>query len=202
MELVYAGETDKYFTKGKTYTLEVSKFMDFSTIDDRTEKDEPQPHFMDVKFAFENFIHPSHYKPESEQKPESIYQVGDTVYHWRFGEGYVIAESLRDVLVSFGGIDSCFSRTGIYEKESKPSLSFTPYDLLNGGFSQERPKPAPKVGDWGWFYDDGDTFATFAELKRIEDPSVYGKIYVIGGNMYRKQYFSHEIPAHIKEKMK
>ena len=30
-------------------------------------------------------------------------------------------------------------------------ISFTPFDFINGGFSQERPKREIKVGDWGFF---------------------------------------------------
>lgn len=79
-----------------------------------------------------------------------IFKVGDTVYHWNWGTGKVIEiNKLRvyPVKVGFFGnfIETLFTYDGCGHGEF-PTLSFTPYDLINGGFSQERPKPDIKPG--------------------------------------------------------
>lgn len=74
-----------------------------------------------------------------------IYKVGDRVYHWRFGWGTVIEFSIKSSypikVVNNDKRYYYFTVDGRFLLVEPPTLSFTYYDLVNGGFSQERPKP-------------------------------------------------------------
>lgn len=140
------------------------------------------------------------------EAPKSIYQVGDTVYYWEYGEGNIYCISheenkLYPVFVNFGSIVLQFTIDGkINENHKKPSLSFTPYDLVNGGFSQERPKPEPKIGDWGYFWDKEDDHCNFDCIATIFDNNVYK--YSTKHSDEKYKFFSSDIPEHIKKQMK
>ena len=77
---------------------------------------------------------------------ETIFNVDDTVYHWKFGKGVVINDednilSSLPVTVKFDDFDDefCFTSDGRNSLKEPPTLSFTPYDFVKGGFSQQRP---------------------------------------------------------------
>ena len=80
-------------------------------------------------------------------KNKEIFKVGDTVYHWQYGKGEVenIYEDNNYVVVDFDGGAVHFTKDGRQLGSHFPTLSFTPYDLVNGGFSQERPLPDIEV---------------------------------------------------------
>ena len=190
----YIGEDrPNSFTNGSVYNI--SKHSAGYV---KTKDDSGSIHSLDIYFVLQNFIHPSHYKPEGESKKQKVclYQVGDTVYHWRYGKGEVLV-SERNVRVDFEkGINRCFTADGRYDtEEPSPTLSFTPYDLANGGFSQERPKPEPKIGDVGYFWNDDSSLCGYSKIEHI----VWGATY-----KYEPKFgdccknFSHEPPAHIK----
>lgn len=79
-------------------------------------------------------------------------------------------------------------------EEEAPSnlVSFTPFDFINGGFTNERPARVPKVGDWGFFYSS----------RQCEGGFYYGIIDEIDGSddTFRTHsriwftYFSHDLP--------
>ena len=114
---------------------------------------------------------------QPELKEEPLFQVGDRVYDWHCG-WMTITE-----IKSHGSIFT------VCDKKQKPHnffgehivrLSFTEYNFVNGGWSQERPKPLPKVGDWGWFWDDGDL---------EEEHSIYGKLLNIDTSHHSQKYY-------------
>lgn len=81
-------------------------------------------------------------------KNKGIFKVGDTVYHWKHGKGVVKSidkEILFPILVDFKSWEIIFTPNGALEPGGTPLLSFTPYDFINGGFSQERPLPDIEV---------------------------------------------------------
>lgn len=80
-------------------------------------------------------------------KNKEIFKVGDTVYHWQYGKGEVESIPERDnyIVVEFGGGAVYFTIDGRQLGSHFPTLSFTPYDIVNGGFSQERPLPDIEV---------------------------------------------------------
>lgn len=77
------------------------------------------------------------------EKPEPIFRKGDTVWHWKHGKGEIKEiEHGKNIYVLF---DKCeFGSAWIIVSDIE--LSFTPYNLKDGGFSQERPKPEIKTG--------------------------------------------------------
>lgn len=97
----------------------------------------------------------------------TIFKVGDRVYHYNYGWGKVIKIDypyIYEVSVLFKRLKISFSKDGkrsIFDKF--PSLSFTKYDFVNGGFSQKRPLPnikrdqliyvkMSKEGEWSMRY--------------------------------------------------
>ena len=72
-------------------------------------------------------------------------------------------------------------------------ISFTPFDFINGGFTNERPARVPKEGDWGFFY-----FIDHGNEKPRE--FFYGELSMIGIDSFRPTgagwftYFSHDLP--------
>ena len=74
-----------------------------------------------------------------------MFKVGDKVFSCQFGWGEIkgIHETSGYPLdVSFGkGLVHSYTKCGRYfDEDLHPTLSFTEYDLVNGGFSQERPR--------------------------------------------------------------
>lgn len=93
---------------------------------------------------------------------ETIFKVGDRVFDIKHGWG-TVALRLKESEDPYyrWRVDFTYHRES-YTDEGKSkisdayrSLSFTEYDLINGGFSQERPVSYEKhVGKWGKFWDD------------------------------------------------
>lgn len=72
------------------------------------------------------------------------FKVRDTVYHFNYGKGEVIAVYETTLTVKFENID--MART--FGKEGgENTLSFEPYDLVNGGFSTVRKLPRIELGE-------------------------------------------------------
>ena len=74
-----------------------------------------------------------------------MFKVGDKVFSYQFGWGEIkgIRETMDYPLdVSFGNdVEHAYTKCGRdFDTDLQPTLSFTEYDLVNGGFSQERPK--------------------------------------------------------------
>lgn len=86
---------------------------------------------------------------------KEIFKVGDEVYYYDLKKGclkgkivYIYNDqfySRHPVIVRFERIDIPFTFDGRCKKGELPSLSFAPYDLVNGGFTQERPLPEIEV---------------------------------------------------------
>lgn len=75
---------------------------------------------------------------------------GYDVYHWKYGKGreLVVRNHTPDG-VHYVLFDDDTSRW-----ISAEELSFTPYTLEGGGFSQVRPVPTPEKGDLIWVKDN------------------------------------------------
>ena len=81
-------------------------------------------------------------------KNKEIFKVGDTVYHYEHGKGRVVQLEENNhypVIVIFYEDRYAFTIDGRQSEGDSPTLSLTPYDLVNGGFSQERPLPDIEV---------------------------------------------------------
>src|SRR5690606_18672981 len=97
----------------------------------------------------------------NKMKNKEIFKVGDTVYHYEHGKGQVIRieeNKPYPVIVGFDGVEVSFTKEGKLLVGYPPTLSFTPYEFICEGFSQERPLPDIEVdtlvyvrcmgGDW------------------------------------------------------
>ena len=73
---------------------------------------------------------------------KDLFRVGDKVYSARHGWGCVVSVRNEDYpfVVEFEAESEMYTRDGGAYENEPPSLSFTEYDYINGGFSQERPK--------------------------------------------------------------
>lgn len=99
-----------------------------------------------------------------------IFKVGDRVYDHQHGWGTIcsIKDSIYAIKVEFC-IGFCFyTLSGFYNTCDKfPRLSFTEYDFVNGGFSQERPKPDIKPGQLIWVRNNSGSYNTEWQLQRF-----------------------------------
>ena len=92
----------------------------------------------------------------------TIYKLGDKVYDARFGWGEIVEidDSITYLIrVKFGYLvnDVGYTFNGLYSFNDKlPSLSFTEYDYIKGGFSQERSEVLPKRGTVIWVRDEDE----------------------------------------------
>lgn len=103
---------------------------------------------------------------------KSIFQEGDTVHVLSYSNQGELGISTQGVVKqiksnSFVAVEVI---NGIEEIHEEKNISFTPFSIHEAGFSQVRPKPQPKKGDWGWFWDsedsieDGFRYATFESM--------------------------------------
>lgn len=70
-----------------------------------------------------------------------MFKVGDKVFSHQFGWGKVEEFIEENPIVVFKDVTASFESCGrMFKRDLQPSLSFTEYDLVNGGFSQERPR--------------------------------------------------------------
>ena len=73
---------------------------------------------------------------------QEIFKLNDRVYHFLSGWGTAIAiknDNVYPIFVEFDNGDSfSFTLKGEEYVNTPPTLSFTEYDLINGGFSQDR----------------------------------------------------------------
>ena len=109
---------------------------------------------------------------------KTVFRLGDRVYEGvRFQSwGTIIETNIRDpfpFIVKFDNLDNVISFTLdgkniIYDQRS--TLSFTEYDLVKGGFSQERPEILPERGDVVWVRNDKDGKWRIAHfVQKIQD---------------------------------
>ena len=79
-------------------------------------------------------------------KDESIFKVGDRVYcgiikRWGVVEEINYEDLIWRIRINFGDFKYIYTNSGSRALGYTPSLSFTEYDFVNGGFSQVRPLP-------------------------------------------------------------
>lgn len=107
---------------------------------------------------------------QPEQKEEPLFQVGDRVYDWHCG-WMTITE-----IKSHGSIFTVCDKkqkSHNFFGEHIVRLSFTEYNFITGGWSQERP---PQIGSFGWFWED--------ETDLLSEETVFGKLQKIEDGMY------------------
>ena len=103
---------------------------------------------------------------------KQIFKKGDTVYHWKYGEGKITDIYSEDAGTSHP-ITSCFGSDnyqtfmldGRFINDEQPTLSFTPYDLVKRGFSQARPNPELKEGQMVWVKNGYWDYGIFSDIR-------------------------------------
>ena len=114
---------------------------------------------------------------ERVKEEQQIFKVSDKVYDYRYGWGEVneiMSDSIvYPISVIYGELETaCYSKEGKFVwKDKIASLSFTEYDFINGGFSQERPKPEIKKGQLIYVKDSGEWKMRF--FSHFEGNSAY-----------------------------
>lgn len=108
---------------------------------------------------------------------KEIFRIGDKVFDIRHGWGTIVkynATQNYPIEVEFDKDDLeeliYYTKYGKdYKLNDAGLLSFTEYDLVNGGFSQERPINYEKyIGKWGKFWNDNPEYFTIGILKGYE----------------------------------
>lgn len=115
---------------------------------------------------------------------ESIYRVGDTVYHHTFGKGTVTEIDIPEntsypIKVHFPKVvpkvtnNQYFRICGSENSLNLPTLSFTEYNLVDGGFSQERPIPTIELPNvhpkWKYLTRRGPTLTLWVDIPQFDD---------------------------------
>lgn len=108
---------------------------------------------------------------------KEIFRIGDKVFDIRHGWGTIVkynATQNYPIEVEFDKDDLeeliYYTKYGKdYKLNDAGLLSFTEYDLVNGGFSQERPINYEEyIGKWGKFWNDNPEYFTIGILKGYE----------------------------------
>ena len=109
---------------------------------------------------------------------KQIFRKGDRVFDIDYGWGEVTEAHYQEtalysmrypILVKFQKSKSYYTLDGKWTHgDSYPRLSFTEYDLVNGGFSQERPINSDDyIGRWGKFWDDGSKDYMISRFEKL-----------------------------------
>ena len=108
---------------------------------------------------------------------ETIFKIGDRVFDIKHGWGTVALRLNESEDPHYRlRVDFVYHRES-YTDEGKSnisdayrSLSFTEYDLINGGFSQERPpiNYNDYIGEWGVFWDRRCNGYYISKLKGLD----------------------------------
>lgn len=109
---------------------------------------------------------------------KQIFKKGDRVFDIDYGWGEVtethyLETTLYPILVKFQTSSVYYTLDGKWAHgDSYLKLSFTEYDFVNGGFSQERPiNYNDYIGKWGKFWNDNPEYFTIGILKGYEQGS-------------------------------
>lgn len=129
---------------------------------------------------------------------EHPFKVGDTVYVFYKGETQGTVSNItvnEEIQVKFEGYEYNYYYGG---KNDIKILSFTPYNLKDGGWSWERPwePEIPEVGEWAFFWDDNYKNAVWDILTEID--STYEHSYATKDNEYH--FCSKTPPPHMRNK--
>mgnify|MGYP003588355899 CR=1 FL=1 len=122
-------------------------------------------------------------------KDEPIFKVGDRVYcgiikRWGVVEEINYEDLIWRIRINFVDFKNIYTNSGSRALGYAPSLSFTEYDFVNGGFSQVRPLPKierdtliyVKSGDtWLMCYFAGFTKEGYIEVYNGQATSVNAK---------------------------
>lgn len=107
---------------------------------------------------------------------KQIFEIGDRVFDYSMGWGEVIhiaKKSSYPIMVKFNIRQKEYTNDGRYTENIPPTLSFTEYNLVTGGFSQERPEPLPKRGDIVWVRDSNEQSWMISHFVKKQDGAYF-----------------------------
>ena len=133
---------------------------------------------------WKNSVHELDFRDSKQEIQKSLFEVGDVVYVLSHSNNGTFGVSSKGEVVEVN-TESFRIRldTGFYESHKKSNVSFMPFSIYQAGFSQVRPEPEPKKGDWGWFWDnedsveDGFKYAMFERTERKRFMTAVGAYY-------------------------
>lgn len=105
------------------------------------------------------------------KEPSSIFKIDDTVHVLSYSNIGEFGKSTEGIIktVYKDGTVLVKVEEGIEEVHKEDNVSFTPFSIKEAGFSQVRPVQDPKIGDWGFFYDNKNPYwFTYSELGAIK----------------------------------
>ena len=133
------------------------------------------------------------------RKGKVMFKAGERVWHSRKGWGVLKEGEVNSVYPLWFIPDSNGLNCGLlndgYEKVDDlfPSIFYKPQTF-------DMSKPEPKIGTWGYFWDDCEKDLSFGKLVgKVEGLNRYVMYSFKGTVMYA--HFSPDIPPHIKELM-
>jgi len=125
----------------------------------------------------------------------NIFKKGDKVFDVFLGWGKVIGDKVSETYpleVDFGGCIKVYTEHGLhYWEDQHPRLSFTEYDLVNGGFSQERPEPKIERGTPCFVSDDKDCWVAGVYIKRVPQHFYHIHKVIVNPNRPVSEYYKH-----------
>lgn len=98
----------------------------------------------------------------------SLFNKNDKIFDYQHGEGVI-----DDLLGGYVYLNFKGNKLSMEYKDAKSRLSFTPYDLIHGGFSQERPKPEIKEGDVIYFRGDEYDMWKMSKVSSVSENAIY-----------------------------
>jgi hypothetical protein len=121
---------------------------------------------------------------------EQIIPNGEKLFHLDYG--FIEVSNYKDGFYYFRNNE-------VHIHENSKYLSLTEYDLYNGGFTPLSDYNKPKVGDFGYFWDnEQDRTLLYGQLFNLEEKEGFKYIDVDNSPF---KFFSKEIPEWFKNKM-
>jgi hypothetical protein len=160
----------------------IGLIVDYDHIDDSVEVDfgEDRVEWYPASEAINHLV--------VEEECNSIFKIGDKVFHIEYGWGEVIGDDYEDeyypIDVQFDKFTSSFTKDGKEDEEVyTPLLSFTEYTLQ--GFSQERPIVLPEPGELCLVRDKNYDNWLCREFKEYNPNAAYPFV-TKGNNTFKK----------------
>lgn len=129
------------------------------------------------------------------KEPSSIFKIDDTVHVLSYSNIGEFGKSTEGIIKTIYKDGTVLVKVdeGVEEVHKEDNVSFTPFSIKEAGFSQVRPVQEPKIGDWGFFYDNKPATSIYYDklfnIAKNEDFK-----YVSNQSEENFKYFSHTPP--------
>ena len=127
---------------------------------------------------YDNSVYELDFQDSKQEVRKSLFEVGDTVYVLHDSGEFGVSVQGEVTFINVGVLEIKINNN--IAKYHLNKVSFTPFSIHEGGFSQVRQKPKPKTGDWGWFWNNDNNTDV--------DGFRYGRLRWINNNNKDTQY--------------